>query len=203
MTIPTALAAPHSSQLGECKRAMRASALRRRADCDPALGLHLARKLLVAGLIPPGAVVAGFWPLPGEIDIRPLLHALHESGRTVVLPRTPARGQALSFHRWTPGEALLPGPFGTAHPDGPSLAPTVVLAPLLAFDRTGGRLGYGGGYYDRTLAALPGVAAIGCAFAGQEVDRIPAGPHDIRLHAIATERGVIHIDAERGAIHPG
>ncbi len=192
MTIPTALAAPHSSDLDDFKRAARKAALRRRAGCDPALGQQLGRKLLEAGLIPSGAVVAGFWPLPGEIDMRPLLHTLHESGHAVLLPRTPPRGQALSFHRWMPGEPLLPGAFGTAHPGGPPLAPRIVLAPLLAFDRTGGRLGYGGGYYDRTLAALPGVVAIGCAFAIQEVDRVPAGPHDMKLQAIATERGVIH-----------
>ena len=192
MTIPTALAAPHLSDIDERKRAARVIALRRRADFDPALGQQLGGKLLETGVVPAGAVVAGFWPLPGEIDIRPLLHRLHQSGLAIVLPRTPPRGQALSFHRWTPGQALLAGPFGTAHPDGPALAPTVVLAPLLAFDRAGRRLGYGGGYYDRTLAALPGVPAIGCAFAGQEVDRVPAGPHDIKLHAIATELGVIH-----------
>jgi 5-formyltetrahydrofolate cyclo-ligase len=71
------------------------------------------------------------------------------------------------------------------------LAPDFLLVPLLAFDRAGRRLGYGAGYYDRTLAALPGRPAIGCAYAVQEVEAVPAGPQDARLDAVATERGVI------------
>ena len=86
---------------------------------------------------------------------------------------------------------LQPGRFGTFHPDGLALTPDVVLVPLLAFDRSGARLGYGGGYYDRTLAALPGCLAIGCAFAAQEVDQVPVEPTDQRLHAVATERELI------------
>ncbi|MES2713920.1 MAG: 5-formyltetrahydrofolate cyclo-ligase, partial [Pseudomonadota bacterium] len=69
--------------------------------------------------------------------------------------------------------------------------PDAVLVPLLAFDRAGGRLGYGGGYYDRTLAGLPGAIAIGCAFASQEVPEVPTGPHDWRLPMVATEAGLI------------
>ncbi len=135
----------------------------------------------------PGQVVAGFWPLPGEIDVRPLLHALSARGHTVALPQTPPRGQPLSFHAWQPGMDLQPGRFGTLHPDGPALTPDLLLVPLLAFDHTGARLGYGGGYYDRTLAALPGRLAIGCAFAAQEVAQLPIEPTDIRLSAVLTE----------------
>jgi 5-formyltetrahydrofolate cyclo-ligase len=74
------------------------------------------------------------------------------------------------------------------------MVPSFVLVPLLAFDRQGRRLGYGAGYYDRTLAALPGVPALGCAFAAQELDSVPVGPQDIPLAAIATERGIITCD---------
>ena len=81
--------------------------------------------------------------------------------------------------------------FGTLRPDGPEIVPDLLFVPLLAFDRRGRRLGYGGGYYDRTLAALPGAIAVGCAFAAQEMDEVPAGPHDIALDAVATEREVI------------
>jgi 5-formyltetrahydrofolate cyclo-ligase len=77
--------------------------------------------------------------------------------------------------------------FGTFAPDGEVLRPDWLFVPLLAFDRRGHRLGYGGGYYDRTLAGLPGATAIGCAFAAQEMARVPIGPNDIALHAIATE----------------
>ena len=72
----------------------------------------------------------------------------------------------------------------------------MLLVPLLAFDRRGHRLGYGGGYYDRTMAALPGARTLGCAFAAQELDIVPAGPQDIPLDAIATERGIITIEGE-------
>ena len=186
MTTPTAMAAPHP--LDEAKRAARKAALAVRALCDPAWGAALTLPDLA-----PGAVVAGFWPLPGEIDIRPLLAALHRAGHPLCLPRTPPRGNALTFHGWQPGDPLRTERFGTSAPDGPLLSPTVLLVPLLAFDRTGRRLGYGGGYYDRTLAALAGATTIGCAFAAQEVACVPAGSNDVPMDAIATERGLIRI----------
>ncbi len=191
MTIPTAMAAPHTPDLDREKRAARARALAVRAGCNPACGADLTA--IVAPLIPPGVTVAGFWPLPGEIDIRPLLTALHAAGHPLCLPHTPPRGQRLRFHAWTPGDPLHPGRFGTLAPDGPVRRPDLLLVPLLAFDRAGRRLGYGGGYYDRTLAALPNARAIGIAFAAQEIDTVPAGPHDRPLDAVATERGLIPI----------
>ena len=86
---------------------------------------------------------------------------------------------------------MAPGRFGTAVPTGAAMVPTLLLVPLLAFDRRGNRLGYGAGYYDRTLAALPGVRTLGCAFGAQELDSVPVGPHDVKLDAVATECGVI------------
>ena len=136
-------------------------------------------------------MVAGFWPLPGEIDIRPVLTALHGRGHPIVLPETPPRGQPLVFRRWAPGDALLPGRFGTQHPEGDPADPEWLLVPLLAFDSAGNRLGYGAGYYDRTLAGLPGRVAVGCAFAAQQVAAVPVDHTDAQLDAIATERGVI------------
>ena len=186
------MAAPHSfPDLIEAKRAAREQALAARAGCDPALGARLAEHVLAELPPPAGAVVAGFWPLDGEIDIRPLLEALHARGHAVVLPQTPKRGEKLVFRQWHPGMEMVRERFGTLRPTGEVLTPRVLFVPLLAFDRAGRRLGYGGGFYDRTLAALPGACAIGCAFAAQEMAEVPAGPGDFLLDAIATEQGVI------------
>ena len=187
------MAAPHSSLLVD-KASARARALTVRSGCDPRWGAALMR---VAGRWPaPGVIVAGFWPLEGEIDTRPLLHAWHNLGHMVVLPRTSGRGQPLTFHHWEPGMRMHPGAFGTLSPAGPAVEPGALLVPLLAYDRAGHRLGYGAGYYDRTLAGLPGRPTLGAAFAAQRVACVPAGPHDVRLDAVATERGVERFNQE-------
>ncbi len=183
---------PHSSPaLIEAKRAARAAALERRAGCDPALGVRLAEHVLRECRPSEGAVVSGFWPLGQEIDIRPLMEALHARGHDIVLPVTPKRGSPLTFRAWRPGDALERERFGTMRAAGPEKTPDFLLVPLLAFDRRGHRLGYGAGYYDRTLAGLSNVFALGCGYAVQEVLEVPAGPHDVRLGAVATEQGVI------------
>lgn len=185
------MAAPHMiSDLVEAKRLARVQALERRTGCDPGLGLELAEHALRDWRPPAGAVVSGFWPIGQEIDVRPLLVALQERGHEVVLPVTPKRGNPLTFRLWVPGEPLDPEPFGTVRPRGPERRPDFLLVPLLAFDRGGRRLGYGGGFYDRTLASLPSAFALGCAYAAQEMPLVPAGPHDAMLDAVATERGV-------------
>ncbi len=192
MQTPTAMAAPHSSASQALKAALRDRMRRLRAEQDPAAaGARLAAHLLERLPPPAGAVVAGYWPLAGEIDIRPLLHALHERGHEIALPETPPVGAPLAFHRWRPGATLTEGPRRTFHPAQDPVVPDILLVPLLAFDRAGHRLGYGAGYYDRTLAALSGRTAIGCGFATQEVEAVPAEAHDRRLDAIATEAGLI------------
>lgn len=193
MKTPTAMAAPHPfSDLDLAKRQARARARAARAGRDPATcGAQLAGHVLAGLPLPAGAAVSGFWPMGDEIDIRPLLHALHDRGHPILLPETPPLGQPLLFRRWQPGAAMLRERFGTLRPDGAPGTPAILFVPLLAFDRSGQRLGYGGGYYDRTLAGLPGARAVGCAFAAQEVDAVPAGAHDRPLDAVATERGVI------------
>lgn len=179
--------------LHELKAEARRVALARRAAMDPALGARLAEHVLREIPPPAGAVVAGFWPMGKEIDIRPLLHALAGRGHAIALPVTPKRGQPLAFRRWRPGDALARGPIGTSQPlpGAEALTPDWLLVPLLAFDRGGNRLGYGAGYYDRTLAALPAARRIGCAYACQLLDEVPAGPEDVPLHAVATEDGVL------------
>jgi 5-formyltetrahydrofolate cyclo-ligase len=184
------MAAPHPDLLA-AKQAARAIAMAARDTCDPADGAELARRFLAEMPPPPGAAISGFWPMGREIDIRPLLEALHQRGHPILLPETPPRGNPLIFRLWHPGMAMLPERFGTHKPTGEIGRPDILLVPLLAFDRHGQRLGYGGGYYDRTLATLPGATAIGCAYAAQQLDEIPVSEYDAPLHAVATERGVL------------
>ncbi len=187
------MVAPHVSDLDTAKRAMRAERIAARAGSDPIAAGRALTALVLRECPPPrGSVVSGFWPLGAEIDIRPLLSALHARGHTIVLPVTPGRGLPLSFLTWQPGDTLIAERFGTMRPTGEPRTPDFLLVPLLAFDRTGGRLGYGAGYYDRTLPLLSPRFALGCAFAAQEVPAVPMGPRDIRLDAVATEREVIH-----------
>ena len=145
-----------------------------------------------------GALIGGIWPLPGEIDTRPLLAALHAQGHSLALPCTPRKGKPLIFREWSPIDHLKAGPYGTRepYPVKSEVFPTLVLVPLLGFTNLGERLGYGGGYYDRTLAALRSyhqkdgteIFACGVAFAAQEAAYIPVDEHDMLLDGILTER---------------
>jgi 5-formyltetrahydrofolate cyclo-ligase len=179
--------------LRDAKAAARKLARAKRAGLASAEApARLAKAILAHFTPPPGAIIAGYWPMGEEMDPRPLMLALAARGHALALPATPPRGQPLTFCAWVPGAALRAGPMGTSEPvAGDAIRPDVLLVPLLAFDRAGRRLGYGGGYYDRTLATLPGAKAIGIAYAGQEMPEVPAGPQDFRLPLIATEAGVI------------
>jgi 5-formyltetrahydrofolate cyclo-ligase len=183
------------------KAALRAElALHREAAArsQPDAGERLAAAFPEDLMPSPGAVVAGYVRFRSEIDPLPLLRRLADHGCALALPRTPAKpgsmgaGAGLSFHRWAPGEPLIRGAFGVLEPAAAAaeVTPDLVLVPLLGFDRALHRLGYGAGHYDRTLAALSGVTAIGLAFAAQEVDALPAEPHDVALAAVVTPDGV-------------
>jgi 5-formyltetrahydrofolate cyclo-ligase len=191
--VTEARAAASDDVLQAAKAAARKIARARRAGLANAEAPARLAAALLAGHAPPkGAIIAGYWPMGEEMDPRPLMLALAARGHVLALPVTPPRGQPLAFRAWVPGAALRAGPMGTSEPfAGDELRPDMLLVPLLAFDRAGRRLGYGGGYYDRTLAALPGAKAIGIAYAGQEMPEVPAGPQDFRLPLIATEAGVI------------
>ena len=178
------------------KAALRRLMLARRETQSPALGHALAKHVLASGIIPGDAVVGGFSPMRGEIDILPLLQTLHARGHHVALPETPPPGNSLIFRTWTPSARMLQGRYKTQHPDGLATFPDFLLVPLLAFNFHGHRLGYGGGYYDRTLAALPSAFRLGCAFSVQEMTNIPVESTDLPMHAIATEAGIQIINSQ-------
>ena len=182
------------------KKALRALARARRSAPGPEAAARASAEAcaaLLEGLSPAaGEAVSGYWPMGGELDIRAALNGFAARGTRVLLPVVVARDAPLAFRRWHPGDALVPAGFGTSVPD-PSLpegTPDILLVPLLAFDARGFRLGHGGGYYDRTIAALRGsgrpVRAVGVAFACQEVERVPVEEFDQRIDAVATERGL-------------
>ena len=141
----------------------------------------------------PEDVIAGYWRIRDELDCQPILVQLLDSGQKVVLPVVQGADAPLDLRLWEADQPLYEAGFGTLAPSdlAPRAEPDLVLMPLLGFDRAGTRLGYGGGYYDRTLAALgKKPLLVGLAFAAQEVDHIPREPHDIPLDAVIIEQGV-------------
>lgn len=187
------------SSVQEAKRAMRAAVRARRKeaarldrDAPSALADGVVQSLRMA----PKAAVAGYLPIGDEIDVAPLLRRLRGRGHDISLPAVVEPGKPLVFRRWRESDPLADGPFGTRQPlpSAAAVLPDVVILPLLAFDRRGYRLGYGGGYYDRTLAALRQhrvVMAIGVAYAAQEVPAVPCDRHDQTLDWIVTDRETI------------
>ncbi len=141
-------------------------------------------------------VVSGYWPIGQELDPRPLMAALSARGAVLTLPVTCAETGVLRFRLWHQDNPLEDAGFGTLAP-GPSAGeaePDFVLVPLLAFDRSGARLGYGQGHYDRTLADLRSRRAVetaGIAFSVQEIDAVPVEGHDVPLDWILTEKEAI------------
>ena len=180
----------------DAKAGLRAMAHRRRAEIHdgmPAAAALAAAEHFFSGVhLRPDDIVAGYWPIRDEFDCRPVLTRLMEEGQVVCLPVVVGHGMPLEMRLWEQGVPLRPAGFGTlAPPDtAPVVEPDVVIVPILGFDEHGTRLGYGGGYYDRTLAGLKKrPRAIGFAFAGQELEQIPYNAHDVPLEAVVTEAG--------------
>ena len=147
-------------------------------------------------LLPAGTVVAGYFPIRSEVDPRPLMRRLEARGARLVLPVVGADGETLTFRAWREGDSLVAAAFGLREPkaDAEAIDPDVLLMPLAAFDRTGDRIGYGKGHYDRAIERLEAVMPrlkIGLAFSCQEVARVPAEAHDRPLDLILTEAGAI------------
>ena len=145
-------------------------------------------------------IVSAFLPIGSEIDTLPTMRALTDLGHITALPVVVGKSQPLAFRKWFAGEDLVSGSFGTSEPipSAPEVIPNVLLVPLLAFDSDGYRLGYGGGFYDRTIEKLEQdapVTTVGVAFSAQQLDTVPRGPFDRALQWIATETHVIRTHA--------
>jgi 5-formyltetrahydrofolate cyclo-ligase len=191
---------PKGTTPDPAKAEQRIAARARRRAANAAFGARigpiLTANFMAAFSLAPKAAVAGYNPINDEADIAPLMAALGQRGHPLCLPAVVARDAPLAFRAWSPGAALVPGPMGILEPpaDAATLRPDVVLVPLLAFDGSGHRLGYGGGYYDRTLARLRAdgpLLVVGVAYSAQEVDRLPGTEHDQRVDAVLTELGIV------------
>jgi 5-formyltetrahydrofolate cyclo-ligase len=146
----------------------------------------------------PEDAIAGYWRIRDEVDCQPILVRLMDSAQTVILPVVTGAAEPLQFRIWGADAPLYEAGFGTLAPSdlAPRAEPDLILMPLLGYDRTGTRLGYGGGYYDRTLAAMTKrPMLVGLAFSAQALDHSPREAHDIPLDAVVTESGVEFFEA--------
>ncbi len=183
--------------LADIKKQARRDAAKRRAEAHEGLKDTAGEALALRGLpvaLTPG-IVSGFMPYKSEITTIPLLNRLRREGWVTALPVVLGEGLPLEFRAWVPGEKLVPGVWDIPIPEkAEEVFPDVLLVPGLFFDRSGYRLGYGGGFYDRTLVklrALKKVVAIGVGYHAQLVDVVPRADYDQRLDFIMTEEETI------------
>ncbi len=173
------------------KRELRAAMRAHRKQLAARSPEAAARAAAHVGALPPGRIVAVYRAIGSELDADALSLALERDGRNLCLPVVLELDAPMIFRRWRFGDPLeldlagVPAPLSLAE----AVTPDLILTPLLAFDDAGGRLGQGGGYYDRTFAAVPDALRIGLAYAGQQVGHLPLERHDIRLHGVLTETG--------------
>ncbi|WP_262299295.1 5-formyltetrahydrofolate cyclo-ligase [Microvirga sesbaniae] len=182
----------------ELKERVRSEVFARRDGLDKhfrhAAAQGIADRALAFAELKDVTPVGGYWPIRSEVDPRPLMEALLARGHDVALSQI--LHPHLSWRLWQPGDVLVKGGFGVREPgpDAPEVFPKALLVPLVAFDRRGGRIGYGKGHFDRAIAALEAqhpVLTIGLAYAVQEIDEVPVEPHDRLLDVIVTEAELI------------
>jgi 5-formyltetrahydrofolate cyclo-ligase len=186
-----------SQEKAELRRA--GQALR---DALPAQLRQRAAEVIAARTFPlviaPGTTVSGFMPLKSEINPLPLMRKLADAGARLALPVVAGRGKPLVMRAWQWSEPLVSGVWRIREPGpaAPEVQPDILLVPLLAFDRSGHRIGYGAGYYDltiRELRARKPIAAVGIAFAAQEIETVPKTAFDARLDLVLTENETIDL----------
>jgi 5-formyltetrahydrofolate cyclo-ligase len=194
-------------KIEEAKAALRVRARAQRAAINVGMrpdAAKAATQYFVDGVpLSPTDIVALYWPIREEMDCRPLLTRLMDGLQPVCLPVVMGEEVPLDMRLWEQGTPLYPSGFGTLAPSevAPKVEPDYVIMPLLGFDALGTRLGYGGGYYDRTLASMKKrPKLIGLAFSAQVLSMIPREPHDLPLDMVVTEKGVRHFEqADRDA----
>ena len=188
-----------SSAIADAKAAIRREALARRdglpADMRAAAAQAIAERPFPIAMAA-DAIVSGFMPLKSEINPIPLMRRLADAGAQLALPAIAGRRQPLTMRAYSFGQPLASGVWGIREPgpDAREVFPDIVIAPLLAFDRSGHRVGYGAGYYDMTIMGLRArkpVVAVGIAFAAQEIARVPTTARDAPLDLVLTEHEII------------
>ena len=187
--------------IAAAKADLRRTVLARREALPAAARVAAAEVLAKRGLpvdVPRGAVVSAYSPLKSEISPVPLMRHIVDQGVMLALPVVVGRGHPLTMRAWAFGDVLGSGVWGIREPkpEAPEVFPDILIVPLVAFDRTGYRLGYGAGYYDMTIARLRGmkkISALGIAFAAQEVTDLPKTDRDEKLDFVLTEREIIDL----------
>lgn len=183
-------------ELRQWRKERRAELIARRAD---ARGAERTRwnssitEYLVGGFeIPPEAIVGFCWPYKGEFDARFAVRRWRDQGALAALPEVVRSKEPLQFRLWRPGVAMRPGVYDIPVPEGtPIVEPDIAVVPMNGFDARGFRLGYGGGFFDRTLAALERrVVAIGVAYEMLRMDTIHPQAHDLPMDFVVTEAGI-------------
>ncbi len=196
----TSAAASPAQEISAWRRTRREALLEARGHISPAtrqeiaeeIARHLDLLLTRRGLLQPGVVLSGYWPIRAEPDLRPWMLRQEAQGARLALPVVETRAAPLAFRPWTKAAVMERGFWNILVPATPEhVIPAISLAPLVGWDAAGYRLGYGGGYFDRTLAALsPRPFVIGVGFHAAKLATIHPQSHDIRLDAIVTEEGI-------------
>jgi 5-formyltetrahydrofolate cyclo-ligase len=190
-----------SASITNQKTQLRTATLAKR-DVLPAAERQQGAEIVAARDFPlsiaPGTIASGFMPMRSEINPLPLMRKLAAQGAQLALPVIQGRGKPLLMRAWSFGAPLEARQWGIKEPtdDAPVVEPDVLLVPLACFDRAGHRVGYGAGYFDKTIRALrakKSVTAVGLAFAAQEIDHVPATEFDESLDLVLTEREVIDL----------